>query len=98
MLYCVWIPRGRPTVPLGGNGLGWKLSGFDESDVDLQTARVQKTAQLVNISPFTGEDKSVARRGDLVVVSLENDIPINDECMFQSRTNPSCNPSLSLTK
>ncbi|WP_032554475.1 LruC domain-containing protein [Vibrio splendidus] len=81
-----------------GNGLGWKLSGFDESDVDLQTARVQKNgATRVNISPFTGEDKSVASPGgDLVVVAslnLRNDIPINDECMFH-RTNPSCNPSL----
>ena len=81
-----------------GNGLGWKLDGFDESDVDLQTARVQKNgANRVNISPFTGEDKNVASPGgDLVVVAslnLKNDLPIHGECMFH-RTNPSCSPSL----
>ncbi|MFA0627693.1 LruC domain-containing protein [Vibrio sp. 10N.222.49.A3] len=81
-----------------GNGLGWKLDGFDESDVDLQTARVQKNgATRVNISPFTGEDKSVASPGgDLVVVAslnLKNDLPINGECMFH-RTNPSCSLTL----
>ncbi len=32
-----------------GNGLGWKLNGFDESDVDLQTARVQKMGRLALI-------------------------------------------------
>ncbi|MEZ9482033.1 LruC domain-containing protein [Vibrio splendidus] len=81
-----------------GNGLGWKLDGFDESDVDLQTARVQKNgATRVNISPFTGEDKNVASPGgDLVVVAslnLKNDLPIHGECMFH-RTNPSCSPKL----
>ncbi|MEZ9701435.1 LruC domain-containing protein [Vibrio sp. 10N.261.46.E12] len=81
-----------------GNGLGWKLDGFAESDIDLQTARVQKNgATRVNISPFTGEDKSVASPGgDLVVVAslnLKNDLPIHGECMFH-RTNPSCSPSL----
>ncbi|MFA0548407.1 LruC domain-containing protein [Vibrio splendidus] len=81
-----------------GNGLGWKLDGFDESDVDLQTARVQKNgATRVNISPFTGEEKNVASPGgDLVVVAslnLKNDLPIHGECMFH-RTNPSCSPKL----
>ena len=81
-----------------GNGLGWKLDGFDESDVDLQTARVQKNGVTrVNISPFTGEDKNVASPGgDLVVVAslnLKNDLPIHGECMFH-RTNPSCSPML----
>lgn len=81
-----------------GNGLGWKLNGFDESDIDLQTARVQRNGVTrADISPFTGEDKEVASPGgDLVVVAslnLKNDLPINAECMFH-RTNPSCSPSL----
>tara|TARA_B100001059_G_scaffold122091_1_gene122089 strand:- start:329 stop:2437 length:2109 start_codon:yes stop_codon:yes gene_type:complete len=81
-----------------GNGLAWKLNGFDESDIDLQTARVQKNgATRVDVSPFTGEDKAVASPGgDLVVVAslnLRNDLPINAECMFH-RTNPSCSPTL----
>ncbi|MEZ8114725.1 LruC domain-containing protein [Vibrio splendidus] len=81
-----------------GNGLGWKLNGFDESGIDLQTARVQRNGVTrADISPFTGEDKEVASPGgDLVVVAslnLKNDLPINAECMFH-RTNPSCSPSL----
>lgn len=81
-----------------GNGLGWKLNGFDESDVDLQTSRVQRNGVTrVDISPFTGEDKQIASPGgDLVVVAslnLKNDLPIHGECMFH-RTNPSCSPSL----
>ncbi|MFA0544547.1 DUF4842 domain-containing protein, partial [Vibrio sp. 10N.222.52.B7] len=81
-----------------GNGLGWKLNGFDESNIDLQTARVQRNGVTrADISPFTGEDKEVASPGgDLVVVAslnLKNDLPINAECMFH-RTNPSCSPSL----
>lgn len=81
-----------------GNGLGWKLNGFDESDIDLQTARVQRNGVTrADISPFTGEDKEVASPGgDLVVVAslnLKNDLPINAECMFH-RTNPSCSSSL----
>ncbi|UOE82540.1 LruC domain-containing protein [Vibrio splendidus] len=81
-----------------GNGLGWKLNGFEESDIDLQTARVQRNGVTrADISPFTGEDKEVASPGgDLVVVAslnLKNDLPINAECMFH-RTNPSCSPSL----
>ncbi|MEZ9475550.1 LruC domain-containing protein [Vibrio splendidus] len=81
-----------------GNGLGWRLNGFDESDIDLQTARVQRNGVTrADISPFTGEDKEVASPGgDLVVVAslnLKNDLPINAECMFH-RTNPSCSPSL----
>lgn len=81
-----------------GNGLGWKLNGFDELDIDLQTARVQRNGVTrADISPFTGEDKEVASPGgDLVVVAslnLKNDLPINAECMFH-RTNPSCSPLL----
>lgn len=84
------------------NGLAWKLEGFSESDVNLDTARVTKNGVTrSNISPFTGEDKSVASPGgDLVVVAstnLKGDIPINPECGFH-RTNPSCSISLESTE
>jgi len=80
------------------NGLAWKLDGFAESDVNLQLSRVTKNGQLRNgISPFTGEDKSIASPGgDLVVVASVNlldDIPIHGECIYH-RTNPSCNLAL----
>ncbi len=81
-----------------GNGLGWKLNDFAESDINLQLARLEKNGVTrPNISPFTGEDKDIASpSGDLVVVAslnLLNDIPINGECQFH-RTNPSCSASL----
>ncbi|MCE7566995.1 LruC domain-containing protein [Aliivibrio fischeri] len=81
-----------------GNGLGWKLNGFSESDINLSLARLEKNGVTrANISPFTGEDKSIASPGgDLVVVAslnLREDIIINEECKFH-RTNPSCSASL----
>ncbi|MDD9156757.1 LruC domain-containing protein [Aliivibrio sp. S4TY2] len=81
-----------------GNGLGWKLNGFSESDINLPLARLEKNGVTrPNISPFTGEDKSVASPGgDLIVVAslnLRDDIIINEECKFH-RTNPSCSASL----
>ncbi|OCH13690.1 MULTISPECIES: LruC domain-containing protein [unclassified Aliivibrio] len=81
-----------------GNGLAWKLSGFEESDINLPLSRVEKNGSTrPNISPFTGEDKSVlSPGGDLIVIAslnLLNDIPINAECQFH-RTNPNCSASL----
>ncbi|MEC4728104.1 LruC domain-containing protein [Shewanella sp. D64] len=83
-----------------GNGLGWKLEGFVESEVNLQLSRVVKNGVTrSNISPFTGEEKDYAdvpAGQDLVVVAslnLRNDIPINPECLFH-RTNPTCGASL----
>lgn len=81
-----------------GNGLGWKLNGFAESDVNTQLARlaINGTARQ-NISPFTGEDKGISSpTADVIVVAslnLLNDIPINGECIFH-RTNPNCSASL----
>lgn len=81
-----------------GNGLGWKLDGFTESDINLSLSRVEKNGVTrPNISPFTGEDKATpSPSGDLIVVAslnLRDDIIINEECKFH-RTNPSCSASL----